>query len=71
VGAKGVLSADAFNSGDFIGGQNPTDRIIYNTTTGALYYDVDGSGTKSSVQIAVIGIDSHANLTNTDFLITA
>jgi len=69
LGAKGVLSTDAFNNGDFTSGQDSTDRIIYNTTSGALYYDVDGSGIKASIEIAVIG--NHPVLNSSDFLITA
>lgn len=30
-------------------------RIIYNTTSGALYYDDDGIGGDTAVQIAFIG----------------
>jgi Ca2+-binding RTX toxin-like protein len=31
-----------------------TDRVVYNTSTGALYYDADGSGAGKAVQIAVL-----------------
>lgn len=71
MGAIGVLNPDAYNSGGFINGQDLTDRIIYNTSTGALYYDADGSGNKSPIQIAVIGTQQVTGLSSTDFLITA
>ena len=35
-------------------GHDKSDRIIYDTASGALYYDVDGSGSKDAVQIAVL-----------------
>jgi Ca2+-binding RTX toxin-like protein len=45
-----------------------TDRIVYNSSTGALYYDADGSGTTASaVQVALIG--GHPTVAVTDFLI--
>ena len=30
------------------------DRIIYKKSTGALYYDADGTGAKAAVQIATL-----------------
>ncbi|MEI6800736.1 MAG: hypothetical protein WCO04_16210 [Pseudomonadota bacterium] len=42
--------------------------MIYNTSTGALYYDADGSGQRAAVvQIAVL--DGHPTLAFSDVLI--
>ena len=45
------------------------DRIIYNTTSGALYYDADGSGKGAAVQVALIGTSTHSALAYTDIAI--
>ena len=48
----GALGADAFWGGVGISGSHDgTDRVIYNQTTGALYYDADGTGRAASIQI--------------------
>jgi hypothetical protein len=43
------------------------DYIIYNSATGALYYDSTGSATGAAVQIATMGVG--LNLTNADFVV--
>lgn len=49
----GALSADAFWGGAGItASHDGTDRVIYNQTTGALYYDADGNGATAAIQIA-------------------
>ena len=51
--ATGALGADAFWGGNGIAASNDaSDRVIYNQTTGALYYDADGTGATASIQIA-------------------
>lgn len=51
--------------------QDAGDRIIYDQTTGALYYDADGSGPVAQVQFVLLGISSHPVISATDFLIIA
>ena len=48
----GTLSADAFRTGAVA--QDADDRILYDTSTGALYFDPDGSGSAAAVQFAVL-----------------
>lgn len=68
LGALGTLKAEAFYaSGDATAGQNADHRVIYNTNTGALYYDADGSGSTAAIQIATLGSVSHPDLSHNDF----
>jgi Ca2+-binding RTX toxin-like protein len=48
-------------------GHDADDRVVYDTSSGKLYYDADGSGKGAAVQIALIGTSTHAALTYTDF----
>ena len=71
-GAIGGLSADQFWSGaGVVASHDADDRIIYNTTTGALYYDADGSGSGAKVQIALLGVTTHPALVHTDIQMSA
>jgi Ca2+-binding RTX toxin-like protein len=45
----------------------PDDHILYNAKTGALLYDVDGSGAKAAVQIATL--TKNLKLTAADFFV--
>ncbi len=67
--ALGELASDMFISGEGLTTANDSnDYLIYNKTTGALYYDADGSGdVNTPVQIAVIG--NQAALTSADFIV--
>lgn len=68
LGPAGALLAEAFWSADgAVAGHDPTDRVVYNSATGSLYYDPDGSGPSASVQIAVL--DGHPVLALGDVLI--
>lgn len=63
----GDLTSDQFWSGAGVTkAHDLDDRIIYNSTTGALYYDADGNGKGASVQVAIIGTSIHPILASTD-----
>ncbi len=65
IGLSGQLAASMFNFGTKA--TQLDDRIIYNSSTGALYYDTNGSGFFGSTQFATIG--TGLSLTNLDFII--
>jgi len=68
IGPVGPLAATAFYAGQgAVSGHLATDRVIYNTSTGVLYFDPDGSGSRSAVQIAIL--DGHPALAHSDVLI--
>lgn len=48
----GALAASAFGVGTVA--QNTDQRILYDPTTGALYYDADGDGAAAAVQFATV-----------------
>jgi Ca2+-binding RTX toxin-like protein len=65
----GALSSEAFESGaGLTAAETDTGRIIYDTASGALYYDVDGAGGADAVQFAVLapGVDQ---LNEADFVV--
>ncbi|MEQ1719445.1 MAG: calcium-binding protein, partial [Hyphomicrobium sp.] len=65
----GALSAAAFNKGaGFVSARDVSDRIVYNTTSGDLFYDRDGIGGAAAVKFATL--TTHPlTITNADFLI--
>jgi Ca2+-binding RTX toxin-like protein len=65
--ATGTLNATQFKTGSNNNAGDGLDRIIYNQSSGALFYDADGTGAIAAVQIALIG--NKANLTAEDFVI--
>jgi Ca2+-binding RTX toxin-like protein len=67
IGAKGTLLADAFHAGT--AAADAEDRVIYDATTGKLFYDADGTGARAAVLFAVV--DAQTALGFTDFTIIA
>lgn len=65
VGSAGKLASSAFHIGS--AAADASDRIIYNSSTGALSYDADGKGGAAAVQIATLS--SKLALTAADFLV--
>jgi VCBS repeat-containing protein len=63
---SGTLAASQFDYAG--GGVDANTRIIYDPTTGALSYDVDGSGGVAAVQFATLSANL-VGLSNTNFLL--
>ncbi|MCB1488169.1 MAG: calcium-binding protein [Bauldia sp.] len=62
---KGVLKAKEFAIGTHA--TDADQRIIYDDTTGATYYDADGNGGGAQVQFATLS--THLAMSNTDFFV--
>jgi len=65
VGADGGLSSGAFRIGT--AAADASDRVIYNSSTGALIYDSNGSASGGAVQFATLA--TGLALTSADFFI--
>jgi Ca2+-binding RTX toxin-like protein len=66
--ADGALGANAFTKGTVNVASDAFDRIIYNSVSGALFFDRDGSGaTYSAIRFAIL--DQNLALTAQDFLV--
>ncbi|MBK8577240.1 MAG: calcium-binding protein [Candidatus Accumulibacter sp.] len=66
----GTLAAGSFRAGaGFTSAADANDYLIYNTTTGNLYYDADGSGAASTA-VLFATLDTHPVLTSLDFMVT-
>ncbi|KUR73718.1 hypothetical protein AQZ52_01760 [Novosphingobium fuchskuhlense] len=58
--SNGALKADQFYAADgATQAHDASDRIVYDTATGALYFDADGAGGQAAVQFAIVGNDHH------------
>ena len=50
------MNAAAFRIGGSAGDSN--DRVVYNSTTGCLYFDADGSGSGGAVLFATVAANT-------------
>ena len=67
LGALGPLTRDAFSRNLAGRAKDDTDRIIYETDTGKLFYDADGTGAGTAVHFA--DVSAGLSLTYADFLV--
>lgn len=73
----GVTYTGALAAGDFYAApgatsaRDGTDRFIYDTTTGKLYYDADGIAGLPAIQVALLGTSMHPALIYSDIQIVA
>lgn len=65
IGKAGDLAKTAFHVNTTGKAGDTSDRVIYNSKMGALYFDADGTGDKTAVKIALL--DAGLKLTSTDF----
>ena len=54
IAATGALDADAFVANTTGNAEDATDRIIYNSNTGGVFYDPDGTGVTAATQFATV-----------------
>ena len=64
--SAGTLAASAFVIGATAA--DADDRIVYDSATGALYFDADGNGAGGAVQFATL--TTGLALTNNDFIVS-
>jgi Ca2+-binding RTX toxin-like protein len=67
VGALGTLGASAFFTGS--AAHDATDRIIYDSASGNIYYDADGIG--AGAQVLFANVTSGLAMTSNDFMIVS
>jgi Ca2+-binding RTX toxin-like protein len=65
-GATGILASGFFHIG--ASAQDANDRIIYNASTGALFYDANGNAAGGVTQLAKLS--AGLALSTSDFLVT-
>ena len=70
LSAGTALSDEQFHSGaGATAAHDASDRIVYDTSSGALYYDADGIDGVAAIRFAVLGTTSHPALAASDFVV--
>ena len=68
--ASTPITADQFLLGSSVStSTSASQRFLYNTTNGALFYDADGTGALAALQIAML--TGTPSITNADIFVTA
>ncbi|MEF8732006.1 MAG: hypothetical protein V5B40_08835 [Candidatus Accumulibacter meliphilus] len=68
LSSTGTLAAGSFRTGVGVSAADANDFILYDSASGALYYDADGNGAGAAVQFA--SLSGGLALSNADFLVT-
>ena len=72
IGRGAILKASEFvSSPTATHGTTPDSHLIYNSTSGVLYYDADGSEAGPAVEVAILGTTTHPALVASDILVIA
>ena len=66
---QAILPNQFWSGAGVVAGHDLDDRVVYNTTNGALYYDADGNGAGAAVQIAIIGAPATHPLAASDIFV--
>ena len=69
MATSGTLATAFYSAAGATSAHDSTDRIVYNSTNGALYYDADGNKAGGVAPIEFAVVDTHAALTNADFVV--
>ena len=64
-----LTPADLLSNANVTASSSTGEHLLYDSDSGALYYDVDGQGGSDAFQIALLGQVSHPNLLSTDILV--
>ena len=67
LGSEGTLGADAFASNTAGTAEDSSDRIVYDSDSGSLAYDANGSASGGAVRFATLS--PHLALTYQDFMV--